>query len=99
VGSYPQPRQADTPLTKALVPPFVERAQLIEFTKNGVAVTISLETDSLQQPLLRATFKPQHGFHLYSKDLDPKLTGGVGVATRVELLHSTLVRRRRSLHP
>jgi len=46
-----------------------------------------MESDSQGQPLLRATFTPtDQGFHLYSKDLDPKTTDGVGRATRLELL-------------
>ena len=75
--------------TGSLQGPFTERARLAEFTKNGVGVTILLETDSSEQPLLRATLKPQKGFHLYSKDMDPKTTGGVGLPTRVDFAQST----------
>jgi hypothetical protein len=66
---------------------FTERARLTEFHTNGVCVVVFMESDPQGQPLLRATFTPtDHGFHLYSKDLDPKAAGGVGMATRLELL-------------
>jgi hypothetical protein len=75
----------------SLKPPFTERTRLAEFTRNGVAVTVFLETDSSQQPVLRATFKPQSGFHLYSKDHDPKTTRGIGVPTRADFAGGTAV--------
>jgi len=66
---------------------FAEHARLAEFASNGVRVIVSMEADSQGQPLLRATFTPtDRGFHVYSKDLDPKATSGVGLATRLELL-------------
>jgi len=72
---------------------FTERARLREFATNGVRVAFFLESDSQGLPLLRATFTPtEHGFHLYSKDLDPKRTGGVGMPTRLELLPHSSVR-------
>jgi hypothetical protein len=73
---------------------FTEVAPLGEFTTNGVRVAVFMESDSQGQPLLRATFTPtDRGFHVYSKDLDPKTTGGVGMATRLELLPHSSVRR------
>ena len=72
---------------------FTERARLSEFATSGVRVAFFLESDSRGLPLLRATFTPtDHGFHLYSKDLDPKTTGGVGMPTRLELLPHSSVR-------
>ena len=72
---------------------FTERARLSEFATNGVRVAFFLETDSRGRPLLRATFTPTaHGFHLYSKDLDPAKSGGVGMPTRLELLPHSPVR-------
>jgi hypothetical protein len=66
---------------------FTEKERLTEFTSNGVRVVLFTESDSQGFPLLRATFTPtKHGFHLYSKDLDPTTTGGVGMPTRLELL-------------
>src|ERR1022692_3162645 len=71
---------------------FTERVRLTEFASSGVRVAVFMESDSQGQPLLRATFTPtDEGFHVYSKDLDPKTTGGVGMATRLELLpHPTI---------
>jgi hypothetical protein len=52
-----------------------------------------MESDPKGQPLLRATFTPTaQGFHVYSKDLEPKRTGGLGMATRLELLPHTSIR-------
>jgi hypothetical protein len=39
-------KPTSTAATGSLKPPFTERARLAEFTKNGVGVTIFLETDS-----------------------------------------------------
>jgi hypothetical protein len=72
---------------------FEERARLKEFTSNGVRVVVFIESDSKGQPLLRATFTPTaQGFHVYSKDLDPKATDGLGMATRLELLPHPSIR-------
>lgn len=72
---------------------FTERARLTEFASDGVRVVVFMESDSNGQPLLRATFTPtDKGFHVYSKDLDPKTTGGVGMATRLELLPHPSIR-------
>ena len=66
---------------------FTERARLAEFASNGVRVVLFMDSDGRGLPLLRATFTPtDHGFHLYSKDLDLQKTGGLGMATRLELL-------------
>jgi hypothetical protein len=52
-----------------------------------------MDADSKGRPLLGATFTPtERGFHVYSKDLDPNTTGGVGIATRLELLPNASVR-------
>jgi Disulphide bond corrector protein DsbC. len=72
---------------------FEERARLKEFTSSGVHVVVFMESDSKGQPLLRATFTPTaQGFHVYSKDLDPKTTDGLGMATRLELLSHPSIR-------
>jgi hypothetical protein len=72
---------------------FAERSRLGEFASNGVHVAVFLESDPQGQPLIRATFTPDaSGFHLYSKDLNPKRTGGVGVPTRLELRADSSVR-------
>lgn len=72
---------------------FEERARLKEFTSSGVSVVVFMESDSKGQPLLRATFTPTaQGFHVYGKDLDPKATGGLGMATRLELLPHPSIR-------
>ena len=72
---------------------FTERVRLTEFASSGVRVAVFMESDSQGQPLLRATFTPtDEGFHVYSKDLDPKTTGGVGMATRLELLPHPSIR-------
>jgi hypothetical protein len=66
---------------------FTERARLTEFSSNGVRVVIFAESDPKGQPLLRATFAPiERGFHVYSKDLDTRATGGVGTPTQFGLL-------------
>ncbi len=66
---------------------FTEGVQLAELASNGVRVAVFRELDSQGRPLLRATFTPaERGFHVYSKDLDPKKAGGGGLATRLELL-------------
>src|SRR5688572_21690102 len=73
---------------------FSEGARLAEFASNGVRVVVAIDSDAQGQLLLRGTFTPvDGGFHLYSKDLDPKTTGGAGVATRLELLPHSLVDR------
>src|SRR5256885_15032216 len=66
---------------------FTERARLTEFATNGVRVVVFLDSDSQGEPLLRATFTPNdQGFHLYSQDFNREDAGGVGLATRLELL-------------
>lgn len=72
---------------------FAEGARLAESSTNGVRVVVCMESDSQGQLLLRATFTPtENGLHVYSKDLDPKATGGVGIPTRLELLPHASVR-------
>ncbi len=66
---------------------FTEHARLAEFTENGVRVGVVMESDPQGLPLLRATFTPiDKGFHVYSKDHIPESVGGVGLATRLQLL-------------
>lgn len=71
---------------------FTEQARVADFTENGVRVTVFAETDPNGELLLRATFSPtEPGFHVYSKDLDTKITDGIGMPTKLELLpNSTL---------
>ena len=72
---------------------FTEHSRLAEFTESGVRVVVFMESDSKGQPLLRATFTPaDRGFHVYSKDLDTKATGGLGMPTRLELLPHPSIR-------
>ncbi len=72
---------------------FTVRTQLAEFEANGVKTVAFLESDEHGELLLRATFAPiAYGFHLYSKDLDPNKTGGVGRATQFELLPNPSLR-------
>jgi hypothetical protein len=72
---------------------FAQHARLTEFSNNGVRVAVFMESDATGLPLLCATFAPSaQGFHVYSKDLDPKTTGGLGLATRLELLPHTSIR-------
>lgn len=72
---------------------FVERARLADFAAYGVRVVLFLDADSRGQPLLRGTFTPTNQeFHIYSKDLDPKTVGGVGMPTRLELLPNSSVK-------
>ena len=72
---------------------FTERSRLQEFVNLGVRVTLCMDDDLNGQPLLRALFSPtDRGFHVYSKDLDPNRTGGVGLATQLELLPNPAVK-------
>lgn len=63
-----------------------------EFSSNGVRVVFSIESNTNGKPLIRATFTPTNGFHLYSKDLDPTKSRGIGLATRLELLPHPAIR-------
>src|SRR5687767_9909654 len=68
------------------------RTDATEFSSNGVRVVFSIESDAQGKPLIRATFTPTNGFHLYSKDLDPTKSRGIGLATRLELLPHPAIR-------
>ncbi|SRR5258706_5203378 len=68
---------------------FAERTALTEFVKNGVRVAVALESDERGQLILRATFTPDAGFHLYGKDLAENGVNGIGVPTRLELVNSS----------
>jgi hypothetical protein len=66
---------------------FTERTALAEFAKNGVRVSVALESDEREQLVLRATFTPtEPGFHLYGKELPEDGVNGIGVPTRLELV-------------
>src|SRR5439155_9259584 len=79
--------RADGTRARAPYAAFTERARLAELETNGVRVVLFIEEDPQGQPLLRATFTPiEEAFHLYSKDLDPRSVGGVGMPTTLELL-------------
>lgn len=62
------------------------RTNATDFSSNGVRVAFSIESNTNGKLLIRATFTPTNGFHLYSKDLDPEKSRGIGLATRLELL-------------
>lgn len=69
---------------------FSQQAQLGQFSKNGVDVSLALERDSLGQSLLSATFSPREpGFHLYGKELPETGIKGIGVPTRLALPSTT----------
>ena len=86
---YPLGNQAKNYKAAAV---YTARAQLAEFTTNGVRVAVGLDSDSQGRLLLRATFTPvEHGFHIYSKDLDLKKTDGIGLPTSFDLMpHASL---------
>jgi hypothetical protein len=67
-------------------------AKLAEHTESGVRVEVSLESDAQSGHLLRSTFTPDQGFHLYSKDLDPKSVDGLGMPTNLELQPSSSIK-------
>jgi hypothetical protein len=64
----------------------VSSVKLAEMTKNGVSVTINLETDGQGDSALLATFSPlEEDTHLYSMDLPMEGVDGLGRPTRLEL--------------
>jgi len=66
---------------------FTERALLTEVTENSVKVAVSLEADSVGQPVIRATFTPtEEGFHLYGKDMPEEGVQGDGRPTRLDVI-------------
>lgn len=59
---------------------------LASFTENKVTVEIFLETGVDDQVWLSATFTPEAGYHLYSKDIPRGGVDGVGRPTLLELV-------------
>jgi hypothetical protein len=59
---------------------------LASFTEYKVTVEIALEMDENGLPWLAATFTPEEGYHLYSKDIPPEGVEGLGRPTFLELL-------------
>jgi len=58
--------------------------KLATFDKNSVSVLIHLEKDADENYFLSATFTPEQGFHLYSKDLPITGANGLGRPTLIE---------------
>ena len=58
--------------------------ELAAFTKNSVSVLVRLEKDNDARYFLSATFTPEQGLHLYSKDLPVTGVDGLGRPTLVE---------------
>jgi hypothetical protein len=58
---------------------------LASFNENGVTVNITLVQDPTGQVFLAATFTPEDGWHLYSKDLPRNGLDGMGRPTLLEL--------------
>jgi hypothetical protein len=70
---------------------FTERTKLAEVTENFVKVAVSLEADSLGQPVIRATFTPtEQGLHLYGKDMPEEGVKGLGRPTRLDVIGDAL---------
>jgi hypothetical protein len=59
---------------------------LAAFSQNYVSVTVILQKDAQQNTYLLATFTPENGYHLYSKDLPRKGIYGEGRPTLLELV-------------
>ncbi|MFN8433062.1 MAG: hypothetical protein U0V18_03530 [Anaerolineales bacterium] len=58
--------------------------ELATFVKNSVSVSIYLEKDTDATYFFSATFTPEPGFHLYSKDLPITGADGLGRPTLIE---------------
>jgi hypothetical protein len=56
------------------------------FTESRVTVEIVLRSDENNQAWLEATFTPEDGYRLYSKDIPPGGIDGLGRPTLLELL-------------
>ena len=56
------------------------------FTESRVTVEIVLRSDENNQAWLEATFTPEDGYHLYSKESPPGGIDGLGRPTLLELL-------------
>ena len=59
---------------------------LASLTENRVTVEIALTLDDGGQAWLEATFTPEEGYHLYSKDIPPGGVDGLGRPTLLELV-------------
>lgn len=59
---------------------------LASFTESDVTVDIALEQDASGQVYLAATFTPEEGEHLYSKDIPLTGVDGLGRPTLLELV-------------
>ena len=60
--------------------------QLAAFSQNYVAVKVFLQQDSNGRSFLSATFTPESGYHLYSKDIPREGVYGEGRPTLLELI-------------
>jgi hypothetical protein len=70
-----------SPINGRFAPPY----QLAAFSQNFVSVKVFLEQDSHQKTFLLATFTPEKGYHLYSKDIPRQGVYGEGRPTLLEL--------------
>ena len=64
---------------------FASPYQLAAFSQNYVSVKVFLQQDSQQKTFLLATFTPEDGYHLYSKDIPRQGVYGEGRPTLLEL--------------
>ena len=60
--------------------------QLAVFSQNYVSVKVFLQKDSDEKSFLAATFTPESGYHLYSKDIPREGVYGEGRPTLLELI-------------
>ncbi|MBK8780283.1 MAG: hypothetical protein IPO22_00430 [Anaerolineales bacterium] len=67
------------------------------FTKNSVSVSIYLNRTQDGQDTLIATFVPQEGLHLYSKDIPRSGVEGLGRPTLLELTQNSQMKAAGSL--
>lgn len=65
--------------------------ELASFTENFVTVSIALEQDENGTAILAATFTPEKGHHLYSKDIPINGLMGLGRPTLIELTEESQI--------
>ena len=63
---------------------FASPYKLAAFSQNYVSVKVFLEEDKQQKTFLLATFTPEKGYHLYSKDIPRQGVSGEGRPTLLE---------------
>jgi hypothetical protein len=65
---------------------------LASFKEHNVDVSINLTRRSEGNYVLRATFTPPEGYHLYGKDIPARGVDGLGRPTRLELTPNSLMK-------